>query len=108
MHLYGYKECSKPIKATAEFVPAGASQPVTYDVAIPPGNQTMLCATDKPSVSCQAVSDDGALHREKREFTLTDGEYTHVLTCKCVGEDCPDPWPDPTTRQPPVEECGGE
>lgn len=103
-HFYVYNECNKALSATAEFVDLDTEQETSLTVAVPPGNQKMLCATNAPSVSCQAVSDDGSLHWSRQTFQLTNSEYTHVLTCHCVGQDCPMLWPLPTSRQSPAED----
>jgi hypothetical protein len=104
MHFYVYNECNKPISAAVEYVHLDTSQQTIQTVLVPPGNQKMLCATNHPTVSCEGVSEDGALHWARQTFELSASEYTHVLGCQCVGEECPMRWPLPTTRQRPIEE----
>ncbi len=104
MHFYVYNECYKPLSATVEYIPLGNEVAVSATVAVTPGNQTMLCTTERNSIEVEAVSDDGTLHWARQSFSLTEPDYTHVMTCECRGPNCPNIWPLDTSRQQPKEE----
>lgn len=108
MHFYIYNECPMTVSATIEFIDANSHQLARATILVPPGQQKMGCFTNDPSVSSEAVIHDGSLHWERQAFQLVDREYTHVLTCHCVGPECPQKYSLADSRQSPMEEKGAE
>jgi hypothetical protein len=107
MHFYIYNECYKTISATTECVPIGETRSKVNTQQIKPGEQKLLCTINGTSVSTESVSEDNSLHWKKETITLTQNEYTHVISCECEKDsvNCqpPEHWPYQTTRQIPVE-----
>jgi hypothetical protein len=110
-HFYIYNECYKPISSTVEYVPIGGAASELNTVLVQPGDQRMLCTTEGDAVVTESAAGDGSLHWVKSTLALSEGEYTHVIACRCPeGEaDCEPPreWPLPTTRQYPIEQAEG-
>lgn len=103
-HFYVYNECDKVIDASVEFVPLGQSDPVTQTQAVPPGNQRLLCTSEAGIVHSAAVTQDGLLHWARLAHNLSNTEYTHVTSCNCDSPNCPQVWPNPDSRQLPIEQ----
>ena len=104
-HFYVYNECYKSISATATYVPLDSANPTSSSISVAPGNQKMLATTYGTILSSKSVAEDKAMVWSSRDFTLTEGEYTHVIACNCPKSDAactlPDRWPNAKSRQYP-------
>jgi hypothetical protein len=101
-HFYIYDECYLPVSSTVTLVASGATTPTTSSTSVLPGSQTLVGTTYGNSVKTHSVSQDGILHWSTQTFSLTDLEYTHVITCTCpTNNSCPQQWPSPKSRQMP-------
>jgi hypothetical protein len=98
-HLYIYNECQQDAKTTVESYGFGQDKPNITVVDVKSGSQTMAAVSDTPKFKVSSASNDGSQKWQTIEFNTTKREYTHVLSCGCVGNGCPNNWPNPPSRQ---------
>lgn len=96
-HLYVYNECDSSVSLSTEYVPIGGGTKQISQVDALSGHQVMAAVSDQNSFT---LTISGGNYRwNKISIVSALKEYTHAISCNCVGSGCPQNWPSPPSRQ---------
>lgn len=98
-HLYVYNECNVAIVVNGTKFKFGQDTIENVTVTVAPGHQEMLAVSDRPAFSTAAQSVDNLYVWQKLDMVTADPEYTHVYSCSCSGQSCPDLFKGERSRQ---------